>query len=49
MTAYVTITHYGERTTTVCPECGERVPHGSDDAAAAREAAEHNAKHSRLG
>jgi hypothetical protein len=47
MTAYVTITNYGADTTTVCPECGEVVPHGSDDQAAALEAAEHNARHHR--
>ena len=47
MTAYVTITNYGARTTTVCPECGRTIPHGSDDRAAALEAAEHNARHRR--
>jgi len=49
MTAYVTITNYGADTTTVCPECGEQVPHGSNDAAAALEAAEHNARHAARG
>jgi hypothetical protein len=45
MAAYVAVTHYGDRVLTVCPTCGEQVPHGADDQAAAREAAEHNARH----
>jgi hypothetical protein len=45
MAAYVTITHYGDRTLTVCPVCDQQVPHGKDDHAAALEAAEHNARH----
>jgi hypothetical protein len=49
MTAYVTITNYGADTITVCPDCGEHMPHGSNDAAAALEAAEHNAGHHRRG
>jgi hypothetical protein len=45
MAAYVTITNYGDQVLTVCPTCDQRTPHGADDHAAAREAAEHNARH----
>lgn len=49
MAAYVTITNYGADTTTVCPDCGQRASHGSDDQAAVVEAAEHIARHGRRG
>ena len=49
MAAYVTIRNYGADTTTVCRDCGASVPHGSDDASAALEAAEHNERHHRQG
>ena len=45
MAAYVTITRYGDQAVTICPVCQKRISHGSDDQAAAREAAEHNARH----
>lgn len=45
MAAYVSITNYGTRTVTVCTVCDARMAHGSDDQAAALEAAEHNARH----
>jgi Fe-S oxidoreductase len=45
MAAYVAITNYGDQVLTVCPTCGQQMSHGTDDRAAALEAAEHNARH----
>jgi hypothetical protein len=45
MSAYVTITNYGDRALSVCPVCDQQTAHGADHHAAALEAAEHNARH----